>query len=64
MSVIAIVFDVIFLPSYKPKQIDVTGACFPNYYPYSIPPKFKGEIKIFVFDLAKKTFKHKSHPYG
>ena len=29
---------------------------FPNYNPYSSPPKFKREVKEYLFDLAKKKF--------
>ena len=37
---------------------------FPNYNPYSSPPKFKREVKEYLFDLAKKNFNYKSYPYG
>ena len=37
---------------------------FPNYNPYSGSPKFKREVKEYIFDLAKKNFNYKSHPYG
>ena len=37
---------------------------FPNYNPYSSPPKFKGEVKEYLFDLAKRNFNYKSYPYG
>ena len=37
---------------------------FPNYNPYSSPPKFRREVKEYLFDLAKKKFNYKSYPYG
>ena len=37
---------------------------FLNYNPYSSPPKFKREVKEYLFDLAKKNFNYKSYPYG
>ena len=37
---------------------------FHNHNPYSSPPKFKREVKEYLFDLAKHNFKLKSHPYG
>ena len=37
---------------------------FPKYNLYSIPPKFKREVKEYLFDLAKKNFNYKSYPYG
>ena len=37
---------------------------FPNYNPYSGPPKFKREVKEYLFDLAKKNFKYKLYAYG
>ena len=37
---------------------------FPKHNPYSSPPKFKREVKEYLYDLAKKNFKYKSYPYG
>ena len=37
---------------------------FPNYNPYSSPPKFRSEVKENLFVLAKKNFKNKSYPCG
>ena len=37
---------------------------FPNYNPYSSPPKLKREFKEYLFDLAKKNFNYKLYPYG
>ena len=36
----------------------------PNYNRYSSPPKFKREVKEYLFDLAKMNFNFKSSPYG
>ena len=36
---------------------------FLNYNPYSSLPKFKREVKEYLFDLAKKNFNYKSYPY-
>ena len=37
---------------------------FPNYNPYSSPPKVKSEVKEYLFDLPKKNFNYKSYSYG
>ena len=37
---------------------------FPNYNPYLSPPKFKWEVREYLFDLAKENFNYKSYPYG
>ena len=37
---------------------------FPDYNPYSSPPKFKREVNEYLFDLVKKNFNYKSYPYG